>query len=93
MSSLFLSFSFQVCYAAEFGQSIATRADGIPMEQLIASVPGVKILVSIYGIRHVQWCENKPPSPICKTRLLLVHFNVYFIYYYFVKIVYFSHVF
>lgn len=53
--------SFTVCYQHEFSALEVSEA-GVPLEHLIAAIPGVQIGQSASGGKRVQWTENKPGS-------------------------------
>ncbi|XP_006872021.1 PREDICTED: meiosis arrest female protein 1 isoform X1 [Chrysochloris asiatica] len=57
--------SFPDCFAAEFGELelVQENRGGVPLEHLIACVPGVNIATAQNGIKVVTWIHNKPPPP------------------------------
>ncbi|XP_045141947.1 meiosis regulator and mRNA stability factor 1 [Echinops telfairi] len=57
--------SFPDCFAAEFGELrvVQETHGGVPLEHLIASVPGVNIATAQNGVKVVKWIHNKPPPP------------------------------
>ncbi|XP_054445594.1 meiosis regulator and mRNA stability factor 1 isoform X3 [Pteronotus mesoamericanus] len=57
--------SFPDCYAAEFGELeiLLENRRGVPLEHLIACVPGVSIATAQNGVKVVKWIHNKPPPP------------------------------
>ncbi|XP_075420656.1 meiosis regulator and mRNA stability factor 1 isoform X2 [Tenrec ecaudatus] len=57
--------SFPDCFAAEFGELevVQENQGGVPLEHLIACVPGVNVATAQNGLKVVKWIHNKPPPP------------------------------
>ena len=51
--------SFLSCYANEFTPIEPVPEGGVSLEHLITCVPGVMITLSKFGVKKIQWCENK----------------------------------
>ncbi|XP_073671409.1 meiosis regulator and mRNA stability factor 1 isoform X2 [Paramisgurnus dabryanus] len=59
--------SFPECYAAEFSPLTVVeegKMEGsVPLEHLIACIPGVTIVTAQNGFKIIKWIHNKPPPP------------------------------